>query len=179
MVLPERCALTTKLIALLQRNLMLQFMSSKKDRHCSTSFNTVQLVSVFSVCLCSSITPCQGMQSRAHEQQHKTTYTLQDWKLGLLMNIRQFPLDEHGQETTQLGLLMSPLDFLKIPMWPFIDEVHIMKPPKMMQLGVGYHHPKPVQVNRFMACIIISGDNKCAADMVWKATSYYAHIVFT
>jgi hypothetical protein len=114
------------------------------------------------------------MQSKAHEhQQHTAAYSLEDWKLGLLMNIRQFPLDEHGNETTQLGLLMSNLDFLKIPMWPFIDEVHIMKPPKMMQLGVGFHHPKPVQVNRFMACIIISGDNKGASDMVWQAISYY------
>jgi len=46
------------------------------------------------------------------------------------MNITKFPLDHDGEEVTQLGLLMSNLDFMKVGMWPFIDQVFIMKPPQ-------------------------------------------------
>ena len=89
--------------------------------------------------------------------------------MGLLMNITKFPLDDDGEEVTQLGLLMSNLDFIKVGMWPFIDQVFIMKPPKQLQLGIGYNNPKPVQVSRCMACIVISGDNLRARNMVWQA----------
>ena len=54
------------------------------------------------------------------------------------MNITKFPLDHDGEELTQLGLLMSNLDFMKVGMWPFIDQVFIMKPPKQLQLGIGW-----------------------------------------
>ena len=94
---------------------------------------------------------------------------LKDWKLGLLINIPKFPLDAKGNLLTQLGLLMHKQDFLRVPMWPFIDEVLIMTPPKQMQLGVNFMNPKPVQVSRYMACIVISGDNKVASNMVWEA----------
>ena len=85
------------------------------------------------------------------------------------MNITKFPLDDDGEEVTQLGLLMSNLDFMKVGMWPFIDQVFIMKPPKQLQLGIGWISPKPVQVSRYMACIVISGDNLRARNMVWQA----------
>ena len=85
------------------------------------------------------------------------------------MNITKFPLDDDGEEVTQLGLLMSNLDFMKVGMWPFIDQVFIMKPPKQLQLGIGWISPKPVQVSRYMACIVISGDNRRARNMVWQA----------
>ena len=45
------------------------------------------------------------------------------------MNITKFPLDHDGEEVTQLGLLMPNLDFMKVGMWPFIDQVFIVKPP--------------------------------------------------
>ena len=45
--------------------------------------------------------------------------------MGLLMNITKFPLDHDGEELTQLGLLMSNLDSMKVGMWPFNDQVFI------------------------------------------------------
>ena len=95
--------------------------------------------------------------------------TPEDWRLGLLINISKFPLDPDGNELTQLGLLMTNLDFLKVGLWPFIEEVLIMTPPKQMQLGVGYHNPRAVQVNRYMACICMSGESNVAYNMVWEA----------
>jgi len=90
------------------------------------------------------------------------------------MNIPKFPLDEHGKEQTQLGLMMHNLDFLKIAMWPFIDKIEILKPPKALQLGVGYQHPKPVQVIRYMICVVMTGDNKKAQKLVHEAPAYVA-----
>jgi hypothetical protein len=94
---------------------------------------------------------------------------VQDWKFGLLMNIKSFPLDQEGNELTQLGLNMSNLDFIKVGLWGFIDKVIIMKPPKQLQIGVGYQNPRPVQVSRYMACIIFDGENKGGSNLVWKA----------
>lgn len=89
------------------------------------------------------------------------------------MNIAKFPLDEHGKELAQLGLMMHNLDFLKIAMWPFIDEIKILKPPKAMQLGVGFNHPKPVQVTRYMICVVMSGENWKAQKLVHEAPIHF------
>ena len=88
------------------------------------------------------------------------------------MNIAKFPLDENGKELAQLGLMMHNLDFLKIALWPFIDEIKILKPPKAMQLGVGFNHPKPVQVTRYMICMVMSGENPKAKTMIHEAPTY-------
>jgi hypothetical protein len=90
------------------------------------------------------------------------------------MNIAKFPLDPEGKELPQLGLMMHNLDYIKVPLWPFIDEIKILKPPKAMQLGVGFNHPKPVQVTRYMNCVIMSGDNPKAQTMIREAT--HTHI---
>ena len=57
------------------------------------------------------------------------------------MNITKFPLDHDGEELTQLGLLMSNLDFMKVGMWPFIDQVFIMKPPSSCSLALAGFSP--------------------------------------
>ena len=88
------------------------------------------------------------------------------------MNIAKFPLDENGKELAQLGLMMHNLDFLKIALWPFIDEIKILKPPKAMQLGVGFNHPKPVQVTRYMICMVMSGENQRAKTLIHEAPTY-------
>jgi hypothetical protein len=85
-------------------------------------------------------------------------------------------LDERGKELPQLGLMMHNLDFLKIAMWPFIDEIKILKPPKAMQIGVGYKWPKPIQVSRYMICVVMSGDNIKAKKMVSKAPTYFVFL---
>jgi hypothetical protein len=81
-------------------------------------------------------------------------------------------LDERGKELAQLGLMMHNLDYLKIAMWPFIDEIKILKPPKAMQLGVGYKFPKPVQVSRYMICVVMSGDNYRAHRLIYEAPTH-------
>ena len=91
------------------------------------------------------------------------------------MNIANFPLDQDGKELTQLRLIMHNLDYIKVPLWPFIDEIKILKPTRAMQLGAGYSHPKPVQVTRYMICVIMSGDNWKSQRMLHEATTHIYH----
>ncbi len=77
-----------------------------------------------------------------------------DWKFGLLCNVSKFPLGpETNKESVELGIRMSWQSFLHIGLWGFMDNLVRMKPPKTkkepMQLGFGYHEPKPVQVQRY------------------------------
>ena len=94
-----------------------------------------------------------------------------DWKVGILMNMPKIPLDLNNQEMVQLGMHMYHMDFLHIGLWPFWDDIQVMRPPRAMQVGVGYMYPKPVQVNRFMVVLQASGENLQALQMITDANN--------
>ena len=54
-------------------------------------------------------------------------------------------------------------------LWPFLHDVLVLRPPKAMQVGVGFNNPRPVQVNRFMCVIQCTGENTNALDMIKQA----------
>jgi hypothetical protein len=152
MVVPERQNFTTTLIALLQRNLMPMSMKRSNEQGQDSHLCTLPVYvcecrhGMADLCIIHSgkahlcFQGFQGMARLSMVQGCQFTLVLkdstlyivyscnflvtpQDWRLGLLINVSKFPLDKDNQELTQLGLLMSNLDFLKAPLWPFITEM--------------------------------------------------------
>jgi len=86
-----------------------------------------------------------------------------------MTNIPRIPLDENGKEMVTLGINMTKVEFLHVSMWGLIDEVLMMKPPKLVQVSVGWYNPKAIQLSRHPVVIVCKGSNNKAYDMVCKA----------
>ena len=65
-----------------------------------------------------------------------------------------------------LGMHMVHMDLFHVGLWPFIDELQFFKPPKHMQVGVGYHAPKACQICRYHGVLVFSGSNQLGKDTV-------------
>ena len=91
----------------------------------------------------------------------------ESWRVGILVNAPRFPLlYKEKTEDFWLGMHMVHMDFFHVGLWPFIDELQFFKPPKHMQVGVGYHAPKATQVCRYHGVLVFSGSNQLARDTV-------------
>ena len=73
----------------------------------------------------------------------------------------QLELTEHGQsvfgqEDWALGQRFSNQDFLNVPMWPYIDKVIWLRPPKDMQVGAGATKAMLVQLHLGSSCALLT-----------------------
>ena len=96
--------------------------------------------------------------------------------VGFLTNIPRTPLDEDGKEMVTLGINMTKVELLHVSMWGLIDEILMMKPPKMVQVSVGWYNPKAIQVSRYPLVIVCKGSSTKAYDMVCKAVNIVWHM---
>ena len=98
--------------------------------------------------------------------------------VGFLTNIPRTALDENGKEMVTLGINMTKVEFLHVSMWGLIDEVLMMKPPKMVQVSVGWYNPKAIQVSRYPLLIVCKGSNTKAFEMVMQALYIVWHMLY-
>ena len=95
---------------------------------------------------------------------------VKDWSLGLLINVAKFPFMRHENvENIALGLHMTKQEFMDIHLWPFIDKVLFLRPPKDLQVSSSFRNPTPIKVVRYFGVIIMTGDNTQALNMVENA----------
>jgi hypothetical protein len=89
------------------------------------------------------------------------------WRFGILVNAARFPFVQGvGKEDFWLGMHMCHMDFFHVGLWPFIDELQFVTPPKHMQVGVGWTAPKAAQVCRYHGVLIFSGSNTKAQELL-------------
>ena len=94
------------------------------------------------------------------------------WRFGILVNAPRFPLlYKEKRKDFWLGMHMHHMDFFHVGLWPFIDDLQFFKPPKMMQVGVGWDFPKAAQVCRYFGLLVFSGKNQQAKACVTAAHS--------
>ena len=93
----------------------------------------------------------------------------QGFKLGILATVTKFPKDDQQHEDIRIGLHMAPVYMLHIGLWPWIQDVAVLRPTKNVQVGVNYHKWTAAQLQKFMVLVELSPDPAKARDCVRQA----------
>ena len=85
---------------------------------------------------------------------------VEDWKFSLLMNIHRFPIShDTEEEDVHVGLNFVEQIFLVPAMWNFVHNIHVLRPTKHGQFGVGWNAWTPVQRSSYY--ILVEFTNQC------------------
>jgi len=91
-----------------------------------------------------------------------------DFRFGLLTYLPRLPTKKKVPDLS-LGLQLAPNPFLEQPLWPFIDEIQVLRPSQTCQYSETWQHPTPLQDEKYHVLVLFTSENQNARELCMDA----------